>query len=273
MQHNTKVLHSPVAVIQLGVMIAVRGCRPLTEQEVRRTIAAFAGPWASRNRAWYVLGYRAGFRVSEQISLRVGDVLSPGRGGRDEPITPADLRGVVTVPRRRMKGKRQGRSVPLHGEARDVLAAWLEEIRQRGLLTADMPLFYSRKRRRRAGIHRAPKLPFPDAPETPESSTGLKPVPPAAGPTEWRPISREQAWRIEKAAYAAAGIWDQTGTHSKRKTFAREVLSRAKQDPAVDEPLLVVKEALGHVSLDSTQRYLGVAQDAVRRAILGDDAN
>ncbi len=55
------------------------GCRPLSNAEVDRVLAAFAGPAAARDRALFVLGLKAGFRVSELLSLRVGDIVHAGR--------------------------------------------------------------------------------------------------------------------------------------------------------------------------------------------------
>ncbi len=57
----------------------MRGCRPLTNTEVEQVLGAFVGRSAPRDRALFVLGLKAGFRVSELLSLRVGDIAHAGR--------------------------------------------------------------------------------------------------------------------------------------------------------------------------------------------------
>ena len=77
----------------------MRGCRPLTNTEVERVLGAFAGRSAPRDRALFVLGLKAGFRVSELLSLRLGDILEAGGIARR-----------VTVRRRHVKGGNQFQS-------------------------------------------------------------------------------------------------------------------------------------------------------------------
>ncbi len=112
----------------------MRGCRPLTDYEVEQVLGRFSGRDAARNRAMFVLGVKAGFRISEILGLRVGDVLH--------------RRGIalrIAVPRRRMKGRYEGRSVLVHPQAKRALASWLEELRQRRPLGRDSYVFPSRK--------------------------------------------------------------------------------------------------------------------------------
>ncbi len=112
----------------------MRGCRPLTDAEIERVLTAFAGPTAARDRALFLLGLKAGFRVSELLSLRLGDVLQAGR-----------IAARVSVARRHVKGRAAGRTVLLHPAARAALAAWVFELRPRGGVAPDAWLFRSQK--------------------------------------------------------------------------------------------------------------------------------
>ena len=66
----------------------MKGTRPLDNDEIRRVSAAFTGTYEARNRALFMLSVSTGGRISELLSLRVGDVYQNG-----QPVT--DLRAVV----------------------------------------------------------------------------------------------------------------------------------------------------------------------------------
>jgi Phage integrase family len=57
----------------------MKGCRVLTANEVARVSQAFCGTYAARDRALFILGIKTGFRISELLSLPVGDVWQHGR--------------------------------------------------------------------------------------------------------------------------------------------------------------------------------------------------
>ena len=52
----------------------MKGTRPLDNDEIRQVAAAFTGTFAVRNRGLFMLGVSTGGRISELLSLRVGDV-------------------------------------------------------------------------------------------------------------------------------------------------------------------------------------------------------
>ena len=160
----------------------MKGCRPLDEEEVQRTLAAFDGPSAVRDRALFLLGVRSGFRISELLSLRLIDVSPRGK-----------LVDRVSVARRHMKKKVEGRTLLLHPEAREALALWIEELRRNGYMTSDTFVFQSRKGRNAA-------------------------------------LSRVQAYRILQSVFERAGIGGSLGTHTMRKTFANRVYERLDKD-------------------------------------------
>jgi integrase len=97
----------------------MKGCRPLTDDEVKQVRRSFSGCYAQRNEALVVLGVACGFRISELLSLTVGDVLQHGK-----------VVDRVTVARRHMKGgkagKAESRTVRLAPEARATLSVWVE---------------------------------------------------------------------------------------------------------------------------------------------------
>jgi integrase len=161
----------------------MRGCRPLTDEEIACVLRALDGRQGPRNRALFLLGVRTGFRISELLSLRVRDVWQHGR-----------VVSAVYVARQHMKKRIEGRSVPLHQQARDALSVWLSN---REVLEGDEHLF-------QAGYGAR------------ESAGGS--------------ITRRQAWAVLKAAYARCAMAGHLGTHSMRKTFAGRVYQRLGHD-------------------------------------------
>ena len=160
----------------------MKGCRALSDKEISRVSQAFTGVYALRNRALFVTGVKTGFRISELLSLRVWDVYQYGQ------ILPS-----ASVRKRSMKGRREGRCVPLHRDAQKALAAWIQELSQRQVITRNTPLFSGAK--------------FPE-----------------------RPITRVQAWSVLMQAFDRCGITGQLGTHVMRKTFAKRAHERVGHD-------------------------------------------
>jgi integrase len=160
----------------------MKGCRPLTDEEVTLVQQSFGGVYAARDKALFLLGVKSGFRISELLSLQVGDVSQHGR-----------LVDRVTVQRRHMKNKTEGRTVLLHPEAKTALAVWLLTLRQTPGCTAQTFVFRSRK-----GVN--------------------------------RPISTVQAWRILHEAVATNELTGKVGTHAMRKTFANRVYHQLSRD-------------------------------------------
>jgi len=133
-----------------------------------------------------------------------------------------------------MKGKREGRTIRLHDEARSILAEWIEQLRNEGQMTDDSFLFQSRK----------------------------------GGNS---PITRQNASRVLNDAFRVAGLSGPLGTHTMRKTFARRVKERAEElrdEGRNVEPLLIIQMALGHKNIKSTFMYLSFAEKDVDEAIL-----
>ena len=93
----------------------MRGCRPLTVREQDQALAVLQGARLDkRNRCLVLMGLNTGFRISELLSLRIGQVLHRGY-----------VLERVRVERANIKGKREGRDVALNREARQALAEWI----------------------------------------------------------------------------------------------------------------------------------------------------
>lgn len=108
----------------------MKGCRPYTPDELRAHEDAFCGRNRLRNLAFFMLGVRSGFRVSELLSLKIGDVYFNGH-----------IQDRVSVARRHMKGKHESRSVFLHPSVKPYLMDWLCELSRRGHVLATDWLF------------------------------------------------------------------------------------------------------------------------------------
>jgi integrase len=160
----------------------MKGCRPLTDEELALVCKSFGGTYAARDKALFLLGVKSGFRISELLSLRVGDVYQQGR-----------VVDRVTVPRRHMKRKMEGRTVLLHPEAKAALATWLQVLQRRVTVTPALYVFQSRKGQN-------------------------------------RPIGRTHAWTILQAIYQSNGFTGTLGTHAMRKTFANRVYNHLNHD-------------------------------------------
>jgi len=154
----------------------------LTDAEVDEVTISFGGQYGARNKALFILGVKSGFRISELLSLRVGDVLQHGK-----------IVDRVTVQRRNMKKKVEGRTVLLHPGAKDALASWLRDLAVDGYMTEDAFIFQSRR-----GSN--------------------------------RPISRIHAHRVLTGVFADCELTGKLGTHAMRKTFAARVYAKLDHD-------------------------------------------
>ncbi|MFI3272945.1 MAG: tyrosine-type recombinase/integrase [Pseudomonadota bacterium] len=110
----------------------MKGCRPLSREEVRATLDAFRGRHAVRNRCMFILGVTAGFRISELLSLRLRDV-----------IIGDDVRKDIRVARSAMKGKREGRTSLLAPIARNAIIEQVKSLQENGWPNLDTYLFKS----------------------------------------------------------------------------------------------------------------------------------
>jgi integrase len=57
----------------------MKGTRPLDNDEIRRVSECFDGTFEARNRGLFLLGVSTGGRISELLSLTIGDVWQNGK--------------------------------------------------------------------------------------------------------------------------------------------------------------------------------------------------
>ncbi len=151
------------------------GCKAFNESEYKRVVESFSGINAARDKALFILGCYTGFRITELLSITLGDIFQHGK-----------IIDEVHVKRKNTKGKRKGRSQPIHPVAKEALSVWISILTAQSSTTSTTPLF--------KGINRGEKA-----------------------------ITARQAWVILKNAYEAAGITGRTGTHCMRKSFAHNI--------------------------------------------------
>lgn len=101
------------------------------------------------------------------------------------------------------------------------------------------------------------------------------------GSTEWlfrsqygaKPMSRIEAWKVFNAACLAAGLAEDLGalgTHSWRKTYAAEAnrfFIGLYRDGRAINPMLETSRALGHRSIESTEKYLSFEAETQQHAV------
>jgi site-specific recombinase XerD len=114
----------------------MKGVRPLNQEEVKRVIQTFDdNKYAQRDKNLFILGLKTGMRISELLSLTVGDVWQ-----YDQPVDMLSLRKQV------VKGKKEARAIPLNKDAKNAIRELKEWLSTQVVdLTQDTPLFASQK--------------------------------------------------------------------------------------------------------------------------------
>jgi site-specific recombinase XerD len=182
--------------------MAMAGMWDYSDQEIDLVRKSFSGRYALRDRCYFEMALQMGLRVSEMLSITVGQVYQYGR-----------VMDEVSIERKRMKGgkagKASGRTIPLFPETHPHILAWL--VRMAAMLKVELkdldpstPLFCSRVRNK-DGSRRA--------------------------------IARETAWRIIKGIARDNEFSGKVGTHSTRKTLARKVFTWSKDTRVVQRIL------------------------------------
>ena len=112
----------------------MKGSRALTREEIANIKNSFWGKYEIRDKSLFMLGLYIGARISELISLNVGDVWQHGK-----VVKTLELRKAIT------KGKK-ARQIPLNIEARETIETLIEWKKANSeTIEADAPLFASRK--------------------------------------------------------------------------------------------------------------------------------
>lgn len=122
----------------------MKGTRPLDNDEIRRVSTCFTGTFQIRNRALFMLGVSTGGRISELLSLEIGDVYQNGSA-----VTDLLYRKSI------VKGGEVSRAVPVNVDGRDAIEALIDWHWARyGTLDDNRPLFPSRNKQGRVAMNR-----------------------------------------------------------------------------------------------------------------------
>lgn len=197
--------------------------RALTDEEVQLMIdEGFTGEEKLRNRAIFCLGITTGYRISEILKFKIGDVMHRTR-----------IVDYIELPKRMRKGNSIGQTKKLAKFAQKALQDHVDQELERckkihyGQIF-DRYLFASQKE---------------------DAHTGGV-----------RPITTSHASLIIREAFAKCEITGAVATHSMRKTFAAKVYEKATKDfrsGKIDiEPLRIVQMHLGHLNIANTIKYL-----------------
>ena len=133
----------------------MKGTRPLDNDEIRRVSACFSGTYAVRNRGLFLLGVSTGGRISELLSLQIGDVYQNGSA-----VTDLLYNKLI------VKGGEVSRAVPVNRDGRDAIDGLIDWHRHQYSNTdSHRPLFPSRngrgeKRMSRRTAHDVLKVAF-----------------------------------------------------------------------------------------------------------------
>jgi len=122
----------------------MKGTRPLDNDEIRRVSAAFTGTFEVRNRGLFMIGVSTGGRISELLSLTIGDVYQNSR-----PVTDLLYRKSI------VKGGEVSRAVPVNVDGRDAIKTLIDwHWAKYSDLDDNRPLFPSRNKQGRVAMNR-----------------------------------------------------------------------------------------------------------------------
>lgn len=112
----------------------MKGTRPLDNDEILRVSACFTGIYAARNRGLFMLGVSTGGRISELLSLQIGDVYQNSRAVTD-----------LLFHKSVVKGGEVSRAVPVNLDGRLAIESLMDwHCAHYGNIYPDRPLFPSR---------------------------------------------------------------------------------------------------------------------------------
>ena len=122
----------------------MKGTRSLDNNEIRLVSACFNGTFASRNRGLFMLGVSTGGRISELLSLTIGDVYQ-------NRAAVTDLLFDKSV----VKGGELSRAVPMNIDGRQAIADLMDWHREHyKTIAPSRPLFPSRNKRGSVAMNR-----------------------------------------------------------------------------------------------------------------------
>ena len=122
----------------------MKGTRPLDNDEIRRVSTCFTGTFAIRNRGLFMLGVSTGGRISELLSLTIGDVYQNGRAVTD-----------LLYSKSIVKGGEVSRAVPVNVDGREAIEELIDWHREQyGDVDEKRLLFPSRNKKGTVAMNR-----------------------------------------------------------------------------------------------------------------------
>ena len=122
----------------------MKGTRPLDNNEIHRVSGCFTGTFEARNRGLFMLGVSTGGRISELLSLTIGDVFQNSKAVSD-----------LLYNKSIVKGGEISRAVPVNVDGRDAIEALIDWHREKyGTIAPSRPLFPSRNKRGLVAMNR-----------------------------------------------------------------------------------------------------------------------
>jgi integrase len=198
------------------------GMRNFQERAIDLMRQSFGGRYALRDRCYFEVALQTGLRVSELLSITVGQVYQYGKVVEELSIDRKHMKGGKAG----KAGKAVGRTLPIFDETKPHILTWLQRLA--AMLQVDVtaippetPLFMSR-------VHH------------PDGSRCA--------------IARETAWCIIKGLARENELSGKIGNHSTRKTLARRAKEYAERT-GIEDPMHFVQRILGHKSISSTEAY------------------
>ena len=111
----------------------MKGSRPFKIEEIEKIKSQFTGTMKTRNLSLFLLGANTGFRISELLSLTLGDVLEQD----------GTIKNRLTVWKRNMKGNQSSRTVLLNKSGKKGLLPWLIALKNINIIHKDDYIFIS----------------------------------------------------------------------------------------------------------------------------------
>lgn len=198
------------------------GCRPLTDEEIKILREHFAEEdedkfnLRKRNETLIFFSLYTGLRISEVLSLRVGDVYEYGK-----------VNSTVYLQRKKMKGKKAGRTIVLNNECRELLSGYLLHYNR---LEPSLPLFFSRKTNASLRRRQAEQI-------------------------------FEDVFTLLAERSNGEFFTGKLSCHTARKTFAQRCYD------SLDRNIVDLQAALGHKNVGSTQSYISFDREKVDSAL------
>lgn len=122
----------------------MKGTRPLDNNEIRLVSACFDGTYETRNRSLFLIGVSTGGRISELLSLTIGDVWQNATAVTD-----------LLFDKSIVKGGEVSRAVPVNSDGREAIEALIDWHRAKyATIAPSRPLFPSRNQNGTVAMNR-----------------------------------------------------------------------------------------------------------------------